>query len=121
MRVLLVSDDTDLSVALQIMLREEPSCDVVASVSSSRAAHSLLVTDCPDLVVLDWDLRKNNAPGILAAVQKLPRRPHVIAIGKHQVDGEAALEAGAGVFVLKGASPTNLTSAIHHVGREYPN
>ena len=115
LRVLLVSDDTDLSVALQIMLREEPRCNVVAAVGSGDAALSLLVTDCPDLIVLDRDLRQHNAAGILAAVQKQDRRPHVIAIGIHESDEAGALEGGATVFVLKGASPMALIGAIHEI------
>ena len=75
MRILLVSDDADLRVALQILLREEPSCDVIAAVSSSGAALSLLAASCPDLVVLDWDLRGSGAPKMLAYINALDSPP----------------------------------------------
>jgi len=112
MKVLLVSNDFDLNVALQILLREEPQCNVIGSVSNIGSAHQLIKTDCPDLIALDWDLPSGNATEVLAASQSAPCRPAVIAIGKHESDESLAVSAGAREFVIKGTSPEKLLIVI---------
>lgn len=112
MKVLLVSNDFDLNVSLQILLREEPQCEVIGSVSNTGSAHQLIKTDCPDLIVLDWDLPSGNATEVLTASQSASCRSAVIAIGKNEADEPLAVSAGARAFVIKGTSPEELLIVI---------
>ncbi len=114
-KILLVSNGIDLSVALQILLREEPECSVAGTVSKVDVALAMMQADCPDLVVLDWDFSEQKAHEMLMTAKKSACRPHVIAIGKRETDERVAIDAGAEAFVVKGASPENLISAIHTI------
>ena len=115
MKVLLVSNDIDLSVALQILLREEPDCVVAGSVSKIDVALAMIHTDCPDLVVLDWDSSERKACEMLTKAKTSTCRPYIIAIGKYESDERIAADAGAEAFVTKGAPPENLIAAIHAI------
>jgi DNA-binding response OmpR family regulator len=112
-KVLLVSTDIDLSVALQILLREEPDCVVAGSIRKIDIALAMIQTDCPDLVVLDWDSYGQKACEMLVKAKSSTCFPYVIAIGKYEGDERIAADTGADAFVVKGTSPENLISAIH--------
>jgi DNA-binding NarL/FixJ family response regulator len=112
MKVLLVSNDFDLNVSLQILLREEPQCEVIGSVSNIGSARQLIKTDCPDLIVLDWDLPSGDATEVLAATQSASCPFAVIVIGKDEADQSLAVSAGARAFVIKGTSPEELLIVI---------
>ena len=115
MKVLLVSNDFDLNVALQILLREEPQCEVIGFVSNAGSANLLIKTDCPDLIILDWDLPLCDANEVLMASQTALCCPEVMVIGKSEADGALALASGAGTFVTKGTSPENLLIAVRRL------
>lgn len=115
MKVLLVTNAIDLSVALQILLREEPAFVVVASVSSVSAALWVIESDCPDLVVLDWDLPGQSASDMLKKAMSFSCSPRVIAMAKHEGDEKVVLDTGAEGFVVKGTSPKNLITAIRNI------
>ena len=121
MRILLVSADADLRVALQILLREEPLHDVVATVSSFAAAISVITTDKPDLLVLDWDLPSDDAAAIVSQSRQLDHPPRIVVIGVHESDQAAARLAGASAFTTKEESPDHLLNAILAVGKEIPD
>jgi len=112
LRILLVSNDSDLRVALQILLREEPCCDVVAAVSNSEAAISLVLADRPYLIVLDWDTPDRLAKGVLTLVSQFDHPPRIIVIGESESEAAIARSVGADVFEPKNRSPEQLVASI---------
>jgi DNA-binding NarL/FixJ family response regulator len=117
LRILLVSNDSDLRVALQILLREEPRCDVVAAVSTSEAAISLVLADRPDLIVLDWDMPKGLAKSVLALLRQFDHQPKIVVVGETESEAATARSAGADVFEPKHRSPEQLVASILETSR----
>jgi DNA-binding NarL/FixJ family response regulator len=112
LRILVVSNDSDLRVALQILLREEPCCDVVAAVSNSESAISLIIADRPDLIVLDWDMPNGLAKGIPTVVSQFDLPPIVVAVGESESERYVAISAGVDAYELKLRSPERLVTTI---------
>lgn len=112
MDIVLASRQSDLRVALEILLREEPGTDVIGTASSAASLRALVQTSLPDLVLLDWELPGHPPANLLAEARSLNPRPQVIVLGQDLNAKQAALAAGADAFVLKGDSPTHLLTVI---------
>ena len=54
MRTVLAIGDSDLLLALQLLLNEEPRVNIVGTTSELDGLLSLIETTGPDLVLLDW-------------------------------------------------------------------
>ena len=124
MRIVLASAQSDLRLALEILLREELGTDVVGTVSEAASLRSLLQSSLPDLLILDWDLPGYTPIQLRAEARQLRRCPQVIVLGRDEGVRQEALAAGADAFVLSCDPPVVLIAAIlqsrarHRVGAE---
>ncbi len=112
MDVVLASAQSDLKLALEMLLREEPGTNIVGTVTETEGLLALIQTIHSDLVFLDWDLPGRPCPEVLATAQSVNCQPTIIVLGKDTSAKQSALAAGADAFVLKGESPEQLLAAI---------
>jgi DNA-binding NarL/FixJ family response regulator len=114
MRVLLATKQSDLRLALEVLVGEEPGVTVIGAVSETEGLRALLRITQPDLVLLDWDL-----PGrpldVLSEAHVLDQHPCFIVLGKHSDARQAVLDAGADAFVIQGDPPTDLLSVFRNI------
>ena len=120
MRVLIADDQPQVRSALQLLLKQEPGVAVVGEAENVEEALELAAVRRPDLVLLDWELPgrqaaglpKKTKPGLLPALRA--RCPHmkVVALSGRPEARQAALAAGADVFVSKGDPPERLLAAV---------
>ncbi|MEO8850399.1 MAG: response regulator transcription factor [Allobranchiibius sp.] len=116
-RVVIADDQSIVRAGLATILNAQPDIDVVGQAADGREAVSLARTLRPDVCL--FDIRMPNLDGIEAA--RLLAGPEVqdpiavVVITTFDTDEyvHGALQAGARGFLLKGASPDQLTQAIH--------
>ena len=118
MDIVLASQEYDLRLALELLLREEPGAYVVGTASSTQGLLGLIQSACPDLVLLDRDLPGQPLAEVLAQVQSTDCTPKIIVLGKDGDAEEVALAAGADAFVIKGDPPRQLLAALRQVNSQ---
>lgn len=118
-RVLLVDDQELIRTGFKLVLREEPSIEVVGEANDGRAALKELARLSGDCDVVLMDVRMPRMNGIDATAQIALKYPHtrVLVLTTFDLDeyAQAAIRAGASGFLLKDARPTELVDAIQRV------
>jgi len=119
-RILLAEDQHIIREALVTLLGLAPDIEVVAAVESGDAAVATALVHRPDVAVLDVDM-PGKLDGLGAAGElrtKLPECRTLILTG-HGKPGHLrrALASQVDGFMLKTASPDELTAAIRNVAR----
>jgi DNA-binding NarL/FixJ family response regulator len=116
-RVLIADDQSIVRAGLATILGSRPDIDVVGQAADGREAVALARELRPDVCL--FDIRMPNLDGIeatrLLAGPDVENPIAVVVITTFDTDEyvHGALKAGARGFLLKGASPDQLTQAIH--------
>ena len=119
MRILLADNRSRVRFALRSLLEEQSGLMVVGEVSDCQELLAQAEADCPDLVLVDWDLPGMAAVDLLPVLRKIcPGLPVIALCGRPEVEG-AALAAGAQAFVSKAGPPEPLLVAIQDVKDRY--
>lgn len=113
-RVLVVDDQNLIRLGFRMVLEAEPDLQVVGEASDGAEALEAARTLRPDIVLMD--VRMPRMDGIEATRALVERHPsvRVVVLTTFDLDEYAfgALRAGASGFLLKDASPQELTTAI---------
>ena len=114
MRIVLASGNTDLRLAIQLLLSEEPGIKITGSASDSAGLIALSRSTCPDLVLLDWDLHGGDLMGVVENIRSCRSEPKIklVVMGRRRNLEQAALQAGADEFLLIGDPPEKLLEII---------
>ena len=115
--LMLVDDHPVFREGLRFTLSQAEDIRVVAEASDGNEALQTIETAAPDVVLMDI-----NMPGLdgLAATRELARagpRPRVLMLTMYDDDANvlAAMKAGALGYLLKGADPDQVLSAVRAV------
>ena len=110
MRIVLATGGTDLRLAIQLMLSEEPGLKIVGSASDSEGFIALIKSTSPDLALLDWELPGGKMEDVLPEIKSLELEHDIllIVLGRQRRMRAAALQAGADEYVVIGDPPENL-------------
>jgi len=118
-RVLIVDDHAIVRTGVRLLLQGEPDIEVAGEAGDGYEAIAQTETLQPDVVLMDLAM-----PGIsgLEITREIKRRwPHiqVLALTVHRSSDYffRMLEAGASGYVLKGADPGDLITAVQTVYR----
>lgn len=113
-RVLLVDDDPLLRSGLRLMLEAAPDIAVVADVGSGEEAVPAIHAHRPDVVLLDYRMGELDGISTTREIQRLDRAPRVVLLTTWDLDDLPirAVRAGASGFLLKTASPDEITRAV---------
>ncbi len=116
MRIVLATGDTDLQLAIQLMLSEEPGINIIGSASDSGGFIALIKSTNPDLALVDWNLPGRNIEGLVREVKSFESETKLtlIVLGKRSTK-EAAVEAGADDYVVKGDPPDMLLETFRQL------
>ncbi|GAB2619313.1 DNA-binding response regulator [Paractinoplanes abujensis] len=118
-RILLVDDHPVVRHGLRGMLEAEPDLTVIGEASSGAEGVEQAVTLRPDVVLMD--LRMPGGDGVTATEQIVARASgvRVMVLTTYESDRDIlrAIEAGAGGYLLKDASPTELADAVRAAAR----
>jgi len=116
-RVMIVDDHALVRAGIAALLRKAPGIEVLAEASSGKEALRRLRRLRPDIVLLDIAMPGLN--GLETTEQILRDFPQIRVVILSMLGGEdavwGALRVGAAGYVIKGASPDELETAIRIV------
>jgi DNA-binding NarL/FixJ family response regulator len=115
MRIILAAKETDLRLAVQLMLSEEPGVRVIGSVSNTGGLLALVESDPPDLVLLDFDLPGQPMGEVLSQIKACEPPPVVVLMGSEGSLSDEALGVGVDHYIQKGDPPETLVEAFRRV------
>ena len=118
MRTVLAIGDSDLLLALQLLLNEEPRVNIIGTTSELEGLLSLIETTGPDLVLLDWELPGRPLKELLVESLSNQSPPRIIVLGKNVIAKESALQSGADSFVVIGDQPEKLLAAVRETSQQ---
>jgi DNA-binding NarL/FixJ family response regulator len=118
-RIVLADDHPMFREGLRFTLSREPDLDVVGEAADGVEAVRLTEELAPDLVVMDIAMPRLDG---LTATRRLRERgglPRVLVLTMSEDDESvfAALRAGAGGYLVKGADPEQVVSAVRAVAQ----
>jgi DNA-binding NarL/FixJ family response regulator len=112
MRVILADDQPEVRSALRLLLEEKPGIQVLAEASTTRELLQQVRDNCPDLLLLDWELPGNDPAGLISLLRALCPQLTVIALSSRPQAKPAAVEAGVRHFICKSEPPEQLLTAL---------
>jgi len=115
MRILLADNRSRVRFALRSLLEEQPGIVIVGEVSDCQELMAQAETDCPDLMLIDWDLPGIEGDDLFPALREICPDLTVITLSSRPDVEGAALAAGAQAFVSKTGPPELLLAAIHDI------
>jgi DNA-binding NarL/FixJ family response regulator len=115
--ILLVDDHPVVRHGLRGMLDAEPDLTVIGEASSGPAGVTAARDLRPDIVLMD--LRMPGGDGVPATEQIVAAGIRVVVLTTYESDRDIlrAIEAGAGGYLLKDASPAELADAVRAAAR----
>ena len=117
MHILLADDESNVRFALRTLLERQRGVQIVGEAADLKALLSQIRMACPDLVLLDWELRGSVAADFLPALRKVCPDLAVIVLSGQPEARRAALDAGADAFISKTDPPEQLLAAIGSIKR----
>lgn len=115
--VLIAEDHPVVRSGIRMLLTEEGDIEVVAEASNGREALTLLETIRPDLLLLDISMPEVNGLEVTQYVREhYPTLP-ILILTMHEDERYffQLLRAGATGYIVKGAAPNDLVSAVRAV------
>jgi len=108
-RILIADDQPGILLAFRLLLAELPAFEIVGEATDSQELVTAVNNMAPDLLLLDWEL-----PGKPSLDQLRQIRPglQIAAMSSRPEAEEAALSAGATIFISKGALPEQVVTAV---------
>ncbi|MBC7121343.1 MAG: response regulator transcription factor [Candidatus Methanosuratus sp.] len=97
---------------MRLLLEQDPTILVTGEAASGEELLEQIMTTCPDLILLDWELPGPLVEGLLAAIHDCCPNVLIIALSGRSEARHSALAAGVDVFVSKGDPPEHLLEAI---------
>lgn len=115
--VLIVEDHPVVRSGIRMLLTEEGDIEVLAEASNGREALACLEKMSPDLLLLDISMPEVNGLEVTQHVrEKYPTMP-ILILTMHEDERYffQLLRAGATGYIVKGAAPNDLVSAVRAV------
>lgn len=115
--VLIVEDHPVVRSGIRMLLTEEGDIDVMAEANNGREALTMLDAMSPDLLLLDISMPEVNGLEVTQQVrEKFPTLP-ILILTMHEDERYffQLLRAGATGYIVKGAAPNDLVSAVRAV------
>jgi DNA-binding NarL/FixJ family response regulator len=112
MRILLADDQPRVKYALRVLLELQPGVQVVGEAVDAQNLLAETRANCPDLVLLDWELPGLVALDSLPALRRIRPGLRVVALSGRPEARQAALAAGVDAFVSKMEPPDRLLELI---------
>lgn len=120
MRILLADDQPKVRYALRALLERALGFEIVGEAADYGDAVQLLKAECPDLVLLDWELPAPTGVDLLTSLRSGCPDVRVLVMSAHANAQSHALNAGADGFVCKCDPPETLLHAVRALVKERP-
>src|SRR6202451_4528727 len=116
-RILLVDDHSLFRDSLSRLLQTEPGFRMVGSCATLAEAQSLIASEQPDIILLDYDLGEKQGTIALDEIRKHGYKGRVLMVTAGMSDAATVrvLESGSEGIFLKHSSPAQLVEAIRRM------
>jgi len=120
-RVLIVDDHAIVRAGVRLLLQAEPDIEVVGEAGDGQAAIARTKSLAPDVVLMDLSMPGISGLEATREIKRLCPQVLVLALTVHRSDDYffRMLEAGASGYILKGANPADLLTAVRAVHAGY--
>ena len=121
-KVLVVDDHPMVRLGLASMINQEPDLTVCGEADSERSALSAAQEHEPDIAIVDWSLKTEDATGVIVAFRERYPRMAILVLSMHEemFYAERALRAGANGYIMKQAAAEKIIEAIRRVAAGQP-
>ena len=102
MHIVLADDQFDVRLALRCLLQQEFDFDRIGEVKNAAKLLTYIAVDCPDLLLLDWELPGIPMPALLRAIRVLCPQLKIVALSVRPEACDEALRLGVDAFASKG-------------------
>jgi EAL domain-containing protein (putative c-di-GMP-specific phosphodiesterase class I)/CheY-like chemotaxis protein len=119
LRVLIAEDDEGMRAALEALLAGDEDVELVASVGDAQAAIDAAERCEPDVCVLDVSMPAGGGPRAARGIRAVRPGCRLVALSGRE-DRETVVEmlrAGVAGYVVKGAVPAEILSAVRAAAR----
>jgi DNA-binding NarL/FixJ family response regulator len=115
--VLIVEDEPEFLLRFSKAVWADPALNLVAAVSTGRAAQAMLDAECPDVMLIDLGLPDSNGVDIIRYAAAHHPACDVLVVTMFGDDQHvlASIEAGATGYLLKDAMAEHIAASIHEV------
>jgi len=119
-KILVVDDDHVIrSSIVNLLMVEWPDCEVITA-PNGRVGLNIAKAECPDIVLLDWEMPKMNGLEMLKALRSDADTKYIPVIMNTGIRTEAgdlklAMEEGADEFLRKPVEPMELIARIRSI------
>ncbi len=115
--VLIVEDEPEFLLRFSKAVWADPALNLVAAVSTGRAAQAMLDAECPDVMLIDLGLPDINGVDIIRYAAARHPACDVLVVTMFGDDQHvlASIEAGATGYLLKDAMAEYIAASIHEV------
>ncbi|MBK8433022.1 MAG: response regulator transcription factor [Chloroflexi bacterium] len=118
-RILLAAPQPDLRKALRLLILDL-GMQVVGEAADWDTTLALAPETKPNMVVLDWDLTPLGSGNTLAQLRAVcPAAVVIVLISHLDARHQAALSAGADVFISKGEAPSRVADRLREAAANY--
>ena len=115
MHILLATKGSDLRIALEMLLSEEPGVHITGTASNSEGLLALIRSTHPNLVLLDEDLPGDHLQSTLAKAHNFRSDTKFIVLGLKQSAKDSILKDGADAYAVKGDPPEKLLDTFRRL------
>lgn len=112
MRILLADDQSEVRLALRVLLSQEVDLEIVEEVGDLGSLLIKAKESQPDLLLLDWELSNLRVSDLIPVFRYLFPDLRIIAMSGRPEAHKAAIAAGVDAFVSKGENSEKLLEAI---------
>ena len=109
---LIVARPGDLRDGLHSLLTVTDGITSVFQADSARSAMRLVADESPELVILDFDLPRENMVTLLARIKARSPRSRCLVLAEHAEQREVAQGAGADLVLIKGSLASELLDSV---------
>jgi DNA-binding NarL/FixJ family response regulator len=112
MRILLADDQANVRSALRLLLEQEAGLIITDEASNSRELMTTVMTRCPELVLLDWELPDGKNEILIPALKAKCPELIIVALSSRPEARREALDSGADAFISKGSTPQQVIEVV---------
>jgi len=116
-RILLVEDHTMTRMGLQLVLEKVDDITIIGEAEDGAKAVELACAHCPDVILMDIGLPVIDGIEATRKIKEAKIGANILVFTSRDSEQDvfAALGAGADAYIMKGANPEQLISAIRAV------
>jgi EAL domain-containing protein (putative c-di-GMP-specific phosphodiesterase class I)/CheY-like chemotaxis protein len=113
-RVLVADDDLEMRAVLADVIDSDPSMTLVGLACDALEAVQLARSQDPDVVLLDVNMPGGGGGGAAREIRIMAPNTAIVALTAHEDETSVRemLAAGAASYLVKGASPTEILTAL---------